>query len=408
MKDDSFDLDDISTKHLPLRVVGFVLALAVAVGAFVYGAKKLGGNEAGFTVIPANADGEAPLYAADFRFTYDLEGSGKEIRLLKNEIAGLYSTSLAHLYKLTDAENDYPGYGGNLADLNKRLNRDVTLPQELFDILRDALERTERGEGYSIYAAPLYAEWESIAYAEDAADFDPLHNDGERERLRAIAAHCTDRDSCRLEIVDAEQCTVRLSVSDAYIDFLNDYELPRTVLDLNVMRDAYILRATADALERQGYQNGFLYTTGGMTLSLAGHTDGEYVIYSYVNNSAQIAATVPVAAGTACGAFNAFPTAEDEAGYYSVDGILRCAARPETEEAETPVRSAFVLRRDGDVTAAAYEAFCAFLRGADATEADLLALTNSDGDGKTITITGPEFSAVKPEDGFRAERMTSP
>ena len=49
-------------------------------------------------------------------------------------------------------------------------------------------------------------------------------------------------DNCRLEIVDAENCVVRLAVSDAFLQFLSDYELPRTVIDLNVMREAYLLR----------------------------------------------------------------------------------------------------------------------------------------------------------------------
>ena len=400
MKDDNLDFSDISTKHLTLRIILFALAVAVAVAAFVYGIKKLGGNEAGWSVISARADGDAPRYAVNVRLMYDLEGKSRSIRELKNEIADAYSTALGRLYKLLDAEKDYPGYEGNLADLNKRYNRDVTLPQELFDILYDALERTGRGEGYSIYAAPLYAEWERIAYAADAADFDPRADAGMAERLQAIAAQCSDRENCRLEIVDRDACVVRLHVADAYLDFLSEYELPRILLDLNALHDAYLLRGVAAALEERGFSSGFLYTTGGMTLSLSGHMDGDYVIYSYVNNTAQTAATIPVAPGTACGVFNAFPTEEGEAGFYTAEGMLRCAARPALTGEDVPLRSAFVLRRDGDIAEAAYEAYCAFLTAPQATDCELLAYTPSDSDGKTLFVSGAQAGAVKPEVGF--------
>ena len=45
MKRDSIpDSSDISTKHLPLRIVLFVLAVIVAVSAITYGVKRAGGS----------------------------------------------------------------------------------------------------------------------------------------------------------------------------------------------------------------------------------------------------------------------------------------------------------------------------------------------------------------------------
>ena len=409
MKDDSIE---ISTKHLPLRIIGFVLAFVIAIGAFAFGVKKLSGNEAGYAAVTARADGDAPMYAVHFRLTYNFSGNSRAIRLLKNEISDAYSDALGHLYKLTDAENDYPGYEGNLADLNKRLNREVTLPRELFDILCDALERTERGEGYSIYAAPLYAEWESIAYSSDAEEFDPLINADERERLRAIADACADPDNRSLEIVDAENCVVRLNAAQSYLEFLEEYELPRTLLDLNVMRDAYLLRGVAAAMEQRGFADGFLSTTGGLTASLSGHTDGEYVIYNYVNNAAQFAASVPVIPSAASAAFTAFPVGEEAAGFYQISGLLRCAARPAVTGEDAAIRSVFVLRRDADIVAACYDAFACFLRsslpGAVPDGVDLLTLTTSDGDGKTLMAGGSDVQLLSLRPGFSAVNTTSP
>ena len=401
MKDDSIE---ISKKRLPLRIALFILALAVAIGSFVIGINRKSGNVPGYAVISARADGDAPRYATRFRLTYRFGGSSRAIRTQKNEIADAYSDALSRLYKLLDPENSYPGFAGNLADLNRHPNQDYTITPELFAILADAMERTERGEGFSIYAAPLLAEWESIAYASDAAAFDPVHNPEEAERLREIAAQCADRGNCRLEIVDEAAGVVRLNVSEAYQAFLQAYELPRTVLDLGQMKDAYILRGLAAALEERGFADGFLNTVGGLTVSLSGPLEGEYEILSYVNQSVQLAASVPVTPGAASAAFTAFPTEEGSAGYYAADGLMRCAARPAAAE-DAPISAVFVLRRDGDVAAACYEALCLFL-GTEvpenvSTASDLLVYSLMAEDGTSLYAFGKERDQILQKDGFR-------
>ena len=401
MKDESIE---VSKKNLPLRITLFALAVVVAVVSFTYGVKKLSGNAEGYAAVGARADGDAPMYAAHVRLTYSFTGGSRGIRVMKNEISDAYSDALGRLYKLTDAETKYSGYEGNLADLNKRPNQEVTLPEELFEILSDALERTERGEGYSIYDAPLFAEWESIAYSSEAAEFDPLRNADAAERLRAIADACADRENCALEIVDAENCVVRLNVAQSYLDFLKEYELPRIVLDLNVMREAYLLRGTAAALEQHGYVDGFLNSTGGLTVSLSGQVEGEYVIYSYVNSSARLAASVPVVSSAASAAFTAFPISDADTGFYRVDDVLRCAARPALTGDDDAIRSAFVLHRDGDVVAACYDALVCFLADAAPASApsgaDLLLGTTTEGDGKTLFAAGGDLALLTLEPDF--------
>ena len=406
MKNDDID---ISTKHLPLRIVLFVLAFAIAIAAFTYGVKKWTGNEAGYTAVLARADGDAPMYAVNIRLTYNFDGGSRSIRVMKNELSDAYSDALGRLYKLLDPEHAYPGFSGNLADLNHHLNREYTVPRELFDILCDALERTERGSGFSIYAAPLYAEWQSIAYSADAADFDPLRNADEAERLRAIAEQCADPDNCSLEIVDAEKCVVRLNAAQSYLDFLTAYELPRTVLDLGCLKDAYILRGVAEALEQRGFVDGYLSTTGGLTKSLSGHLDGEYVIYSYVNETPTLCAALPVAPGTACAMFHAFPITEGEAGFYSVDGTLRCAVRPALPGTDEMLSSVFVMQKDGDIVNASHTALRRFFgdaEGTDASSADLMLWTESD--GRTLYAEGPACALVTPEPDFVLAESTSP
>ena len=411
MRDDSIENLEVSKKNLPLRITLFVLAVIVAVASFTYGVKKLTGNEPGYAEVPARADGDAPLYASEIRMTYHFAGGSRDIRILKNEISDAYSAALGRLYKLLDARNEYPGYAGNLAELNRRVNREVTIPRELFDILCEAMELTQRGEGYSVFAAPLYEEWARIAYASDAAEFDPLADPDEAERLQAIAMQCADPENRSLEIVDEANCIVRLNVSPSYLAFLEEYELSGLVLDLGPMKNAWILRGTASALEQRGFSDGFLSTIGGLSLSLSGSVEGEYVIYSYVNNMATLAATLPVTPGTASAAFTAFPITEDAAGYYTANGVARCAVRPSPEGTDAPASSVFVLRKDGELVEACYEALCRFLSVDPASAArggaDLVTVILTE-DGKTIRAAGSGSDALCIEDGFGIRSFTSP
>ncbi len=412
MRDDSIENLEVSKKHLPLRITLFVLAVVVAVAAFTYGVKKLGGNEPGYAAVSARADGDAPLYASDIRLTYHFDGGSRDIRVLKNEISDAYSGALGRLYKLLDARNEYPGYAGSLAELNRRVNREVTLPRELFDILREAMDLTQREEGYSVFAAPLYEEWERIAYAADAAEFDPLADPDEAERLQAIAAQCADPENRSLEIVDEAGCVVRLNVSQAYLDFLEAYELSGVVLDLGPMKNAWILRGVASALEQRGYSDGFLNTLGGLGLALSGSVEGEYVMYSYVNNTATLAATFPISSGTAGAAFTAFPVTEEAAGYYTAGGAARCAVRPAPDGAQATNASVFALRRDGDIVAACYASLCCFLSKEPASAAsygaDLLFCVLTEGDGRTLYASGNAADQLQTEKGFSLMTAASP
>ena len=186
-------------------------------------------------------------------------------------------------------------------------------------------------------------------------------------------------------------------------------ELPRTVLDLNNMKEAYLLRSVAAALEARGYANGYLMSRSGLTLSLSGDAWGAYAINSYVNQTATVAASVPTAPGTACSAFCAFPTVEDAEGFYTAEGHLRCAARPALPGEEAALDGVFVLRRDGDILAAAYESVClaaqtdlsAARERAARTTSDVMTLLPAQSDGRTLFTAGAGASELTFEEGVR-------
>ena len=409
MKDDSIE---ISRKNLPLRIALFTLAVLVAVAAFTFGVKRLMGNEPGTVVIGARANGDVPLYAADFRLTYHFAEGSRSIRLQKNEIADCYSNSLDFIYKLLDPETVHEGFEGNLADLNRHLNEPVQVPQTLFDILTDALARSERQEGYSLYAAPFLREWERVCYGEDPEAFDPLNNPDIRDRLEEIARRCLRPEDCRLEILDAQTRTVILRVEQSYLDFLEEYEITAPILDLNALKEAYMLRYAAAALEARGFSDGYLATAGGLTLSLSGDKTGDWAIYSCVDGMGVIAGALPASPGMAGSLLRAYPLSPEDPGFYRLDGLLRSPwLLPGKDWGEACVRSLLVMQLGGDPVDCCAESLR--LAAADSMEeftllaaeslADLLVWTPSSGNGRELWAAGPEREALLPAEGFTVE-----
>ena len=409
MKDDSII---VSRKRVPLRIAVFVLAVLAAAVAFAAGVKKLSGNEPGSAVIGARANGDVPLYAAHFRLTYAFSGGSRDIRQKKNEIADCYSNSLAFIYKLLDPETVHAGYEGNLADLNLRPNEEVQVSQTLFDILADALARSERQEGYSLYASPFLREWERICFSENPADFDPLRSSDMRERLEEVARRCLRPEDCRLEIVDAETRTVMLRVEQSYLDFLEEYEIEAPILDLNALKESYMLRYVAAALEGRGFNEGFLATVGGLSLSLSRDPAGDWEVYGCVDGAGVVAGRLPSAPGTAGRLLRAYPLTADDPGFYQIDGLLRGPwLLPTADWGEGPVRSLWVVMRTGDpveccaesLRLASAETSEAFSRLAAESGADLVVWTPAEGNGRQLWAAGPDSGALTPAEGFTVE-----
>lgn len=360
----------MSDKHLGLRIAGFILALLVAVGAFSFGVLGIGHKEEGYHDLTASTDQDALLYNSGIHATFLFRGSSSTIKLAIAGADKAYSEALKTGYKLLDPKVEYAGYV-NLATLNHHPNEDIQVSPQLFAILTDAYAKTLEQRGYSIFAGPLYAEWESILILTEPEDFDPLVNEEERTRLEELRRRTGDLSQFRLVVVDADACIVRLEVSADYLAFLEDYELEATVIDLNLMREAYLLEMTGRTLAEQGYTEGYLSTDSGLILSLSGQKSGKYCIYGYADGAPIQAATADVKPGTAYCLFQAFSLTEGENAFYVLekDGTihLRNPYLPASGVDAELLLSSCVIREDGSLVEACYESIC--LRAAETPEA---------------------------------------
>jgi len=343
----------ISTKHIPLRVALFILALLVAVGSIAYGVSSIGRQKPGYSVVDPDDDKEALLYHSGVVLNYYFDGSSGDIREQKNLLRSVYSRALSSAYKQLDASACYEGIN-NLATLNQNPGQTFELSPELYGVLQDALEKTRQQRGYSVFAGALYAEWNSILTLSEPEEFDPLYNGEEARRIREIAEATAELSSFSLELLDDERHLARFSIAGPYRALLEELELDAPALDLNLLREAYELQMVARELEAAGYRRGYLSTDSGLTLSLSEHGSGQYVLYGSIEDKAVTAAKIPVTPGSASSLFRSFALMEGEVCFYRIDGHARHPYVPADGEYRGLLDASLVCSGEGALVEACY------------------------------------------------------
>ncbi len=256
----------VSEKHIGLRIAVTAVAFVIAVVAFTIGVTSIGKKEPGYYSIEAKTDAEALTYNNAVLYRYWFDGKSNEIKGKIRELTGVYTPILAAAYKQLDHQNTYTGQV-SIGTINKNLGQIVSVSPELYAILKDAYAKTLEKKGYNLFAGALYAEWESIQILDNPDEFDPVNNEYIQSRLHAIAAVVSDLSNFNLEFLDDTTCSVRFSTSDAYKVFCTENEITAYALDLNLLKDAYMLSMMGESLVKEGYSLGHLSTKEGLALN---------------------------------------------------------------------------------------------------------------------------------------------
>ncbi|MBR6307552.1 MAG: hypothetical protein IKR39_03005 [Lachnospiraceae bacterium] len=302
-------------KISPIRVILFAVAFAAAIFFITRGIYKITNQDPGYYNLDTMPDEEAGLYASGITCTYLFEGSSNAIKQQKKEAEACYTGSLVRLYKLTDPDKEYTGYT-NLCTISKNIGKDVTVSEELYNILEDAYKKTALGQNYSVFAGAFYSHWRSILSLEEPEEFDPVNNTEEKERLEELYSLLTDSQNFKLIFKDDN--VVRLEVSDAYLKRINDMEESATVLDLNVLREAYMLQNVSQDMKARGFTKGRITTDLGLYVDLGDYGVGGYTTYSVENGKAVEKDIVPVSKAECMCGFVSVPVSDRTDLFYSV------------------------------------------------------------------------------------------
>lgn len=301
-------------KISPIRIVLFIIFVGLAFYFFVSGVYRLTNQKPGVYALEAATDKEAATYAHGIDVSYYFDGSSNSIKQKKREAEAVYSGSLLRLYKLTDSTTEYEGFT-NIATINKSIGTDVKVNDELYEILEDAYKKTSLGENYSVFAGAYYEHWNSILSLDDPSAFDPLFNTDEASRLEALRRQVTDTSNFKLTF--KADNTVCLEVSDEYSEFLSESEESFTVLDLNVLREAYMLKYVRQSLAEKGFTNGRITTDAGLYIDLGDYGSGGYSPARVIENRLEYADPIPVGKGECMTGIVALPSDEKSDCYYT-------------------------------------------------------------------------------------------
>ena len=349
-------MKEYSKKQLIIRGI---LSAAFFIAAIVIGVRavqKLTKKDPGIYVIDAQIDKSANLYASGIQLSYYLDGKSSDIRTNEKAISQIYSIALARAYKLTDPYTEYEGYL-NLCTINQRKGIDVKVSAELYDILKDAYDKTKENKGYSMFAGPYYEHFNEIIYSDDSVEFDPVVNEEESERLNALLDETLDLNNFTLDL--SQEKTVNFSVSKSYEDFLKDNEEKDATIDLNLLREAYMVRIVSDALTSAGYTKGLITTQSGIIIDLGDYERGGYTLYAMEGGEIATKKVVELKPGTSMSGMVSFALQGDLRGYSEVkkgsDTIYRSPYVLLKENGlYTKVKSSYVATDSLDILKAVY------------------------------------------------------
>ena len=306
----------LKNRKTVVRLILFIVAVVVAVGAFTFGVLGIGHRESGYYDVGFTDAAASEMLGNGMHLVYYAQGNSSQIRQMLAEAQKAFSEFALRAWRLTKPDGEGQGLI-NLYWLNTHPGETAVLDADLYVMLSDALERTSRGEGYSVFAGPLHREWQNLRYLDEPQPFDPSQNEEEASRLAHLTALVNDPENFHLELND-EARTACLTVAPAVAETLSDLELDTPILDLNLLRDAYMLRVVARDLVAAGWTEGYLYADSGVSVELKTEGATTYSIWYAAKDAAAEAGDVTLASPSAYCQRTAFAPMGERYGFYAV------------------------------------------------------------------------------------------
>lgn len=316
---------EVSDKHVKLRIVFFVLALVIGLGAIGYGIYALTNAPSGWQKIDASQSGLS--CAGELEFYCNIKASNS--KEMTNTAKNAYTQACVTAYDLFSAKSGEK----NLFCLNSHPNETVVLNTTLYNALKRVCEVDAR----YLFLAPLYARYENIFFAGDdneAKNFDPNVNAEERAFFDEMLAFINDSShiSLQFDVNDA----VTLHVSQEYLKFAEENGIG-VFADFFYMKNAFIVDMVVSELNRAGITDGVVSSVDGYARSLSAESSSvKTTLYDNVDGLPFACAQAELGGSFAAVNFHTFKIHAREYNYYAysdgriVTPYLDCASGKET------------------------------------------------------------------------------
>ncbi len=291
-------------KHPELWIIAFVLMVAVAATAFAFSCSNMNKSEPGFYEITATSDKDLPYYASDYSFYYYFN-KDDNITEKKKLITDVYSSKMKDTFIILNEDSTYLGYVA-MASINAKPNEEVEVPEHLYNVIKDAYDKTTASINYSIFAAPLYAFWNRQIYLNKDVRVasDPLNSEESRNYLANTANYINDRNHVDLEFLEGK---IKLKVSDAYLTYRQNQGIEAPYISLNILKTAYFMNEICAELEKNGYTAGMIISNMGEVYQGKDCPVQTYSLFSVNNLEIEYFGNInPTSNPTCCSAFRRF------------------------------------------------------------------------------------------------------
>lgn len=268
-------------RHFTLKLVAFILSLGLLVTAITLGVLGYLRYESGYYELTAAAS-ETVAYAGDVKALVYFEGNSASVRAQVSAANTVYSKALEEIYIETDPDHTYAS-NISIGRVSANPNTATALDQKTYALLKDASEEAATHSNFSLYGAPLYDFWDTLAGFPETtrAGQDPINNAAAATELQSLVQHVQSAAThCSLVFDDAAR-TVQLNVDDTYLAYRKTNEITSPILSFNLLRVAYECDAVSKALIAAGYTKGLLSSNDGLMMSLGGVDTTEYRLYDH-------------------------------------------------------------------------------------------------------------------------------
>ena len=313
----SASLPDLRGAKLTRRVILFLLALAVAVGAFAFGVRGLLSADPGWTVI--EADGSGGLSCAnEFVLRVDLGAGGRDPGGDRRGAIAAYTRAAARAWQLFTPDSPVEETV-NIWWLNAHPNTEVPVEPLLYRALSSSL-----AGGRHLYLGPLYENADALFASQsdaEAAACDPRLNADTAAFTAQVLSYIQDPAHITLELLDDSRVCLR--VSDDYRAFALEQGLTR-YLDFSWMRNAYAADAIADALTEAGLVIFQLTSRDGWS-RYGGTVETAHALYTPTAQGLALAGQALISSPAATAYLTRFPLSREGRYYTYADGSQRTA-----------------------------------------------------------------------------------